>query len=149
MKLTPWKKEVNPFQDFFETDQPLFGLSLLPRLEKSLSPFAEAGFSAVDVSEDDKNIYVKADLPGLKREEINISLDHDVLAIRGERKSETEKKDKNFHRIERSYGTFERRILLGSTVDESKIKAVYKDGVLDLTLPKTEVSKSKRIEISE
>ena len=143
------KKEVSPFQEILDWDQPLFGLSLLPRLEKACPSFADSGFSAVDVSEDDKNIFVKADLPGLKKEEIHVSLDHDVLTIRGERKSESETKDKNYHRVERSYGVFERRIVLGTKVDEAKIKANYKDGVLELTLPKSEQQAVKRIDIGD
>ncbi len=124
-------------------EHPFFGLSLSP-LEKLTS-----GFLAVDVSEDEKNIVVKADLPGLKKDEISVSLDNDVLTIRGERKSESEEKEKNYHRVERSYGAFERQIVLGSHINVEQIKASYKDGVLELTLPKSEESRTKRIEIKE
>lgn len=120
-----------------------------PFLGLSLGKISEGGFLAVDVSEDENNIVVKADLPGLKKEELQVSLENDVLTIRGERKSENEKKEKNYHRVERSYGVFERQIVLGSNIDESKVSASYKDGVLELTLPKSETSRTKRIEIKE
>lgn len=146
MKFTRYNQnQNNPFAEF---DQPFFGLSLLP-FEKALTNSQNSGFLSVDVSEDKDNVYIKADLPGLKKEDVHVSLENDVLTIKGERRSENEQKDKNYHRVERSYGVFERRILLGVNVDETKIKAVYKDGVLDLTLPKSEVSKVKRIEIKE
>lgn len=135
----------DPFKDLLE--HPQFGLSLVP-FGARVSDNKEGWFPALDVSEDkEHNIVVKADLPGLKKEEISVALDNTVLTIRGERKSETEKQDKNFYRMERSYGTFERSIDLGVPVDEAKISARYKDGVLELVLPRVEQSKKKQIEI--
>ena len=102
---------------------------------------------AMDVSEDENDVVVKADLPGLKKEEIGISLEDNFLTIQGERKAEVDKKGKNYHRAERSYGAFEGTIDLGVAVEETKIKATYKDGVLEVILPKKEKTRTKQIEI--
>ncbi|MCC6758489.1 MAG: Hsp20/alpha crystallin family protein [Candidatus Omnitrophica bacterium] len=150
MNLIRFNKNQNdPINELMNWDQPLFGLSLVPCLDKTAASWRDNTFLAVDVHENEKEVTVKADLPGLKKEDIHVSIDNDVLTIRGERKVEVEKKDKNYSIVERSYGTFERRLILGSPVDEKNVKASYKDGVLELTLPKTEASKPKRIEISE
>lgn len=150
MNLIRFNKNQNdPINELMNWDQPLFGLSLVPRLDKAAASWRDNAFLAVDVHENEKEVTVKADLPGLKKEDIHVSIDNDVLTIRGERKVEVERKDKNYSIVERSYGTFERRLILGSAVDEKNVKASYKDGVLELTLPKTEASKPKRIEISE
>lgn len=147
MKLIRWsQKNHDPFKELFDLGYP--GAALFPNVEKYLNNAGqEAWFPAVDISEDKENILIKADLPGLDKENVTLNIDEDVLTIRGERKSETESKEKNYHRIERSYGTFERSFKLGAKIDETKIKAVYKDGVLDITLPKSEKSAAKQITI--
>ncbi|MDH3738868.1 MAG: Hsp20/alpha crystallin family protein [Alphaproteobacteria bacterium] len=98
-----------------------------------------------DVSETDDAVKISADLPGLSEKDIDVTLADGVLTIKGERKSEseTEEKDKQYHRIERSYGSFERAMSLPSDVDESKIVADFKNGVLELTLPKKPEAKKK------
>jgi len=83
----------------------------------------------------------------MKKEDIDISLDDDQLIIKGERKYEKEEKDKDFVRIERSYGSFYRSFNIGVPVKADKIKASYKDGVLDIVIPKAEVKKPKKIEV--
>ncbi len=103
---------------------------------------------AVDISENDNSYEVKAELPGLKKDEIKISFEDDVLTLSGERKSEDEKKEKNFHRIERRYGKFERSFQLPRNVKADHIKAEYKNGVLTINLPKAEEAKPKEIAIS-
>jgi len=102
---------------------------------------------SVDVSEDKDNIYVEADLPGLEQKDINISLRRDSLCISAKREEKKEEKRKNYHRVERVSRNFYREIALPSTVDTDKIKAVYKNGVLKVTLPKKEEEKEKEIKI--
>lgn len=102
---------------------------------------------AIDIEENNGNLMVRAEIPGMKKEEIKVSVKDDVLTISGERKREEETKDKTIHRIERSYGQFRRMIRLPAQVDADKVKASYKDGVLNVTLPKPESMKPKQIEI--
>lgn len=101
----------------------------------------------IDIEESKEAFNVKAEVPGMKREDIKITVDNNTLVIEGERKSEKEEKEKTYHRIERSYGKFYRAIGLPREIDESGIKAKYEDGVLQIELPKTEKLKSKQIEI--
>ncbi len=104
-------------------------------------------YPPVDVKEDEKAFYVTADLPGLKKEDINISLEGNRLCISGERKVESETKGNNFHFIERGYGRFSRSFTIPSTVDPDGISASYKDGILSIELPKNEEVKPKKVEI--
>jgi len=101
----------------------------------------------VDIKETDREIQIKADLPGIKKEDINISVDEDQLVIKGERREEKEEKDKDYVRVERSYGSFYRSFSIGVPVKSDQIKASYKDGVLELVLPKPDAKKPKKIEI--
>ncbi len=101
----------------------------------------------LDIEESNGNIVVKAEIPGMEKDEIKVSVRNNMLSISGERKQKIETKDKTFHRIERSYGKFSRTITLPSEVDADKIKAAYKDGVLNITLPKPESMKPKQIEV--
>jgi HSP20 family protein len=112
-------------------------------------PDEHDGFWApvVDIVEDKDSYIVKAEIPGMKKEDIKVTVRDNILTISGERSSETEEKEKTYHRIERSYGRFSRTIALPSTVDASKIKAAYKDGVLQITLPKPESAKPKQIDV--
>ncbi|MBW2031884.1 MAG: Hsp20/alpha crystallin family protein [Deltaproteobacteria bacterium] len=102
---------------------------------------------AVDVSETGKEIVVNAEIPGMSAKDIDISLNGRVLTIKGEKKQEQEEKEKNFHRLERRYGSFSRSFELPVDVDADKVKASYKNGVLNLTLPKAKEQEAKRIEI--
>jgi HSP20 family protein len=102
---------------------------------------------AVDVKEDDQAYLVKADIPGVPPEDIEVTLDKGVLTIRGERKSEKREERDNFHRIERYRGTFSRRLALPDAADADGVTADMKDGVLNLRIPKREKAVSHRIEI--
>ena len=102
---------------------------------------------SVDVAETDEEIVVTAELPGVKQEEVDISIADSVLTLKGEKKEEKEVKEKNYHRIERSYGSFQRSISLPTGVEASKAKATYKDGILRVTVPKVEEAKPKQIKI--
>ena len=104
---------------------------------------------AVDIFETEGEIVVKAELPGMERKDITLNLENNVLTLRGERRFEKETKDDNYHRIERSYGGFSRAFSIPATVDEEKIGAEYKDGVLKIVLPKKEQAKPKQIRIAE
>lgn len=103
---------------------------------------------ALDVFENRDNLVVKAELPGMKKEDIEVSLHEGCLSISGERKNEQNHKDAEVYRSERFVGRFQRTVSLPSPVAADKIKAQYKDGVLTITLPKTEESKPKHIDIS-
>lgn len=103
---------------------------------------------AVDVLDDKDKLTIKAELPGFKREDLDVSVHDNSLVISGERKSDEEKKDGEFYRSERFYGKFHRSISLPSTVDTGKIEARYRDGVLTVTLPKSDKAKAKQIEVA-
>lgn len=103
---------------------------------------------ALDVYEDKDNYTVKAELPGMKKEEIEVSLHEGSLSISGERKSESKHEDAEVYRAERFFGRFQRTVSLPSAVAADKVKAAYKDGVLTITLPKTEEAKPKHIDVS-
>jgi len=100
-----------------------------------------------NVAETENEYEVTVDLPGVKPEELNVEYKGSELWLTGERKHETEEKGKTFHRIEKRYGRFERIIPLACPVDEAKISAEYKDGVLHVTVPKAEAARPKRIEV--
>ena len=104
---------------------------------------------AVDIFETEGEIVVKAELPGMERKDIALNLENNVLTVRGERRFAKETKDENYHRIERSYGTFSRSFSIPATVDEEKIRADYREGVLKIVLPKKEQAKAKQIRIAE
>lgn len=112
-------------------------------------PEDREGFWApvVDIEEDNDKIMVKAEIPGMTREDIKVSVQGNLLTITGERKQENETKNKTFHRIERSYGRFSRMITLPTDVDADKVKANYKDGILNIALPKPESVKPKHIDV--
>jgi HSP20 family protein len=101
----------------------------------------------VDITEDEKEYVVKAEIPEMKKEDIKINVHDDVLTVSGERKYEKEEKGKKYHRVERAYGSFMRSFTLPEDADGSKINAEYKDGMLKLHLPKSEQAKKKTIEV--
>ena len=111
--------------------------------------FAETGrwMPSVDVSETDIELIVRAELPGMDPKEIDISLTGNMLTIKGERKHEREEKKENFHLVERGSGSFSRSIQLPAEVNADKIKATYKDGVLNISMPKTKAEAAKKIEV--
>jgi HSP20 family protein len=101
----------------------------------------------VDVIEDKDNVFVKAELPGMKKEDIEVSVSGDRLNLAGERKEESEHKDANGYQAERYFGRFQRSIALPVPVQQGNVRAEYKDGILTITCPKSEEAKSKQIEI--
>jgi HSP20 family protein len=105
-------------------------------------------YPPADVIENKDSFFVRAELPGLKKEDVKVTLQNNVLAISGEKKREDEYKDQNVHRVERFYGTFYRTFELPVAVDSKNIKAEFKEGVLILELPKVEEAKPKEITIN-
>ena len=101
----------------------------------------------VDILEQNGEYLLKAEVPGVKKEDLKVRVEDGTLQIVGERKSEKEEKGKKFHRIERSYGNFERRFSLPEDVDASKVSSEFKDGILQIHLPKTQAAKAKAIEV--
>jgi HSP20 family protein len=102
----------------------------------------------VDIYETDQELVLKAELPGFSKDDISIELKENTLSIRGERKREDEVKEGNYHRMERVYGAFQRSFMLPTTVEQDKVRASYKDGILELQLPKVPAAQPKRIAVS-
>jgi HSP20 family protein len=102
---------------------------------------------AVDILETEQNLVVKADLPDIKPEELDIRVENNILTIRGERKFEKKVNENNYLRVERSYGSFSRSFSLANTVNAEAIQADYKNGVLTLSIPKREEAKPKQIKV--
>jgi HSP20 family protein len=112
--------------------------------EQNLTPWAPS----VDIYEAEHELVVKADLPDIKPEDLDIRVENNILTIRGERKFEKKVDEKNYLRVERSYGSFARSFSLANTVNTAAIKADYKDGVLTLSIPKREEAKPKQIKVN-
>jgi HSP20 family protein len=102
---------------------------------------------SVDITEDDNEYLVKAELPEVKKEDVKVTLEDGTLSITGERKIEKEEKSKKYHRIERAYGSFERSFTLPGDADAAKVSSEFKDGVLKVHLPKNPTAKPKAIEV--
>src|SRR5688572_25069612 len=149
MTLTRWQRanhwnELSSLRD--EIDR-LFGTPLA-WFESASQPFSGGWNPAIDVYEDKDNVFVRAEVPGMKKDEIDISLHEGVLTLSGERKLEKEYDKAQTHRVERFAGRFQRSISLPSPVDAAKVRAAYKDGILAITLPKAEEAKPKQITIN-
>lgn len=130
----------DPFSELTNTHNRLFGLTW---------PESEQGFRpAVDIYEDEKAIYVKAEIAGIKPEDIKINVENNVLTLEGERKLERKEEKEGYHRVERSYGSFRRSFYLPETVSSEEIDANYKDGVLTLTMPKVPEAKPREIKVT-
>ncbi len=102
---------------------------------------------AVDIYETNDSVVVKAELPGVEKDQISVEVKDGILSLRGERKFEKEVKEESYHRIERSYGNFQRSFSLPVSVDQDKVTARFKDGVLEVKLPKKEQAKPKQIHV--
>jgi HSP20 family protein len=101
----------------------------------------------VDIYETDDALVLKAELPGVSKDDVSIEIHQNTLILRGQRKHEAEVKEDRYHRVERAYGTFQRSFVLPTLVDQEHVQASYTDGVLELRLPKSEAAKPKRIAI--
>lgn len=103
---------------------------------------------SVDIFEEKGDMVIKAEIPGMKKEDVNVSITENTVTISGEKRQEEKVEKKNYHRVERSYGSFCRRFQLPENINSDKIKASFKDGVLEVRLPKTKEGKKKKITIS-
>ena len=103
---------------------------------------------SVDVAENQNEIILRAELPGLKQEDIDIELTGDTLTIRGERKFESEERKDSFVRVERSYGRFQRSFTLGVPVEAERVSATYRDGILEVHLPKSEATRPRKVQVT-
>jgi HSP20 family protein len=129
--LTTWNDEFdNFFDDNFTTEN-----------------IRSTWYPAVDIEHKEKEYVLKADIPGLKKEDIKVTIENGSLTLKGERKSEHEENKNNYHRIERTYGTFQRSFKIPEGLTEKQIKAKYDDGVLELTIPTPKVEEPKTIDI--
>jgi HSP20 family protein len=137
-------QELNELQNRLTT---LFGRTAIQPGNGEESITTAEWAPVVDITEDEKEFVVKAELPGLKREEVSVTVQDGVLSITGERKVEKEEKNKKYHRVERSYGSFVRSFTLPETADASKVNAEFKDGVLNVKLAKSPKAQPKTIEI--
>jgi HSP20 family protein len=145
--LTP-SKSMREFEELGKHFEDIFGRSFLPIAPRRLPIEQKDWTPAIEVFEKEDRFLVKAELPGIKAEDINISAVGDTLTLRGERKAESEVKEEDYYCCERSYGSFFRSIALPSHVDAEKIEASYENGVLEISLPKILDVKPKKISIS-
>lgn len=135
------KTSLVPFRDIDEYFDRLFDPRRWPRLWPIEREFTWQ--PATDISETDKEFLFKAELPEVKKEDVTVEIEGNVLTIRGERKQEKEEKDKKMHRVERFYGSFMRSFTLPENVDPKAITAEMKDGVLQVHLPKVATAEAK------
>jgi len=139
---------ADPFRHFQQTFNRLLGEPFGALAPVGEEPWSLATWApACDIYETDNEIVVKAELPEIKREDVHVTLENNVLTIRGERKLEEKTEQKNYRRVERSYGEFVRSFTLPTFVDPTKINAEFKDGMLRVVLAKREEAKPKQVEI--
>ena len=148
-KLITW----NPLREMEEAQNRLStlfgGFPTFPiRFPKNGGSFKLADWSPlVDITEDDHEYLFKADLPEMKKDDVKVTIENGILYISGERRAEKEEKKRKFHRLERFFGTFERTFTVPEDADPTKIKAEFRDGVLQVHLPKRPMPKPKTIEV--
>jgi HSP20 family protein len=150
-ELTNWRplRELAPFRDFERMRR---------EMDRLWDSFSEGGLRrrteeavewlpSLDIAETKNEVVVKAEVPGMDPKDIDISLSDGMLTIKGEKKQEKEEKEADYHLIERSYGAFTRSVRLPKEIQSDKIGASYKNGILKITLPKSEEAKKKEIKI--
>ena len=147
MTLTKW----DPFKDLLSLQDRMNRLfdESVRNVKTGDEALSSAIWSpAVDIYETDDEVVVKAELPEVSQKDIDIQIENNTLTLRGERKFNKETKKENFHRIERAYGTFSRSFTLPGTINQEKISADYKDGILKISMPKREETKPKQIKVA-
>jgi HSP20 family protein len=150
LRWDPFKTRWNPLKDRDELESRL--ATMFATREATGNGGKEAltvtqWSPLVDITEDEKEYLIKAELPEMKKEDVRLTVENDVLAISGERKFEKEEHGTKYHRIERAYGSFVRSFSLPEDADGNKVSADFKDGMLQVHLPKSEKAKPKAIEI--
>jgi HSP20 family protein len=147
MNLIKW----DPFRELEDVSNRLnriFGRSTA-RAESGQEMLAVADWSpSIDISETDAAYLIKAEIPGVKKEDVKVTIQDGMLTIQGERKMEKEEKGKKFHRVERSYGSFVRSFRIPDNADENSVKAEFKDGMLNVTLAKSAKAKAKSVNVA-
>ncbi len=160
MKIIPTTARISPTRTLLPME-PFSRLNALEnRLDKLFSPLLATGNGTsvespiptlwsplVDITEDDKEYVIKAELPELKREDVKVTLDQGELSISGSRQMAKEEHGRRYHRVERSYGSFLRNFTLPEGVEASKVVAEFHDGILKVHLPKDEIAQTKTIEV--
>jgi HSP20 family protein len=146
MPITRWE----PFRDLVSTQDRFNYLfnETFARAFGSDEAAPRGWVPPVDIYETDQDLVLKAELPGVNPEDVEIRVEDNTLYLKGERKFEKEVKEESLHHVERSYGTFTRSFVLPSSVDADKVKAEYQDGLLILTMPKREEAKPRTIKIN-
>ncbi len=147
MKMTRW----DPFRELEDMSSRLnrfFGQTASRPLGDDGGEALADWAPAIDVQETDREYLISADLPAVKKEDVKVSVQDGILAVEGERRQEKEEKGKKFHRVERSYGKFVRRLTLPTDVDQQKVAADFKDGVLQVHLPKSATVKPRSIDVA-
>ncbi|OGW28472.1 MAG: moleuclar chaperone Hap20 [Nitrospirae bacterium GWC2_42_7] len=142
---SPFEEMERRFEDLFRRPFSLMEPSWWPRLRM---PVTEELSPTVDVFEEGDEVVVKAELPGMKKEDIDVNLTDNTVVISGEKKQEEKVEKKNYFRFERSYGSFSRTLRMPSEVQTDKAKASFKDGVLEVRVPKTEEAKKKEKKVT-
>jgi HSP20 family protein len=139
----------NPFQEAVSLREAMNSLLQESFVRPGAASLSDGGYFALplDICETDNDFVIKASLPGMKPDDVDITVQGDVLTIRGETKAEEDKKGEHWHFRERRYGGFQRSVSLAAPVDSDKAQAHYEHGVLTLTLPKSEAAKPKQIRI--
>ena len=143
MDLTRWERDMDRIMEDF------FGRRMRPWWPERWSrrEVMELEAPAVDLFEDKNEIVIKAELPGMEKENVEVKLTDHMLTIKGEKKKEEEVKEENYYRSERSYGSFIRTLELPADVHADKVKASFKNGILEVRLPKTEEAKTKEVKV--
>jgi HSP20 family protein len=147
MAIVRWE----PFRELLSTQDrfnQLFNQTFTQAFGKEGQELASRNWApAVDIYETDHNLVIKTELPGIDPKDVEVRVENNTLVLQGERKFEKNTSEENYHRVERSYGTFSRSFTLPSTVNTENAQAEYKDGILTLTLAKREEAKPKTIKI--
>lgn len=146
-ETSPTRRDVNMWERFWEP----FSLEWPWPTPLAISPMVGDWAPVIDLEETDNEIRVSSEIPGVEAKDIDVNISEDMLTIKGEKKQESEEKRKNYYRTERCYGSFQRILRMPATVDVNKCRAEYRNGVLKISCPKSEASKSKqvRVEVKE
>lgn len=141
------RNECHPFEAFMRLPEDIFR-EFMPRGPQPREHASSRVWSPpVDIYEDREAIIVRAELPGMKQEEIDIELNGDSLTIKGERKFGDEAQRENYIRVERQYGAFQRSFTIGAPIQEGAVKATYRNGILEVVLPKSEAVRPKKVQV--
>jgi HSP20 family protein len=145
--MSKWLIPIDPFKGLDQIEREIDSIFTNRPSHKGLRPIFSNCYPAIDIFDKKDAIVVKAEMPGVDKKDVAISITENEMTIKGEVKREQEVNEKDYYHSERSYGTFSRTIGLPSSIDKLKVKAAYKDGILEITLPKSEEAKPKEIKL--